>query len=96
MFTITGRLNDLPQEASYVLDGSVKIVSCKYDCGGFFIVTTMRQSEPSHLKCAIERAVEHNTNLHNHRGEDWRKYLMRLGTWVNMQLTALNDQKPTR
>lgn len=75
MFKITGTLNDLPQEATYVLDGGVKIMSCKYDCGGFFIVSTRRESEPHHFQCAINASLENLRQMSAKSGPYYDKWL---------------------
>jgi hypothetical protein len=80
-------VNDRPTTIS--LGPSVKVVDCRYRCGSKFVVTTRLERAPAHIECAIRRAVEHNTNMHLKRGEDWNKYLVRLSQWVNMELKQI-------
>lgn len=56
----------------------VKVMECKYKCGGHFVVTTRTQIPPHHLQCAIQAATDCVIQMRNKSGQYYEKWQARM------------------
>ena len=65
-----------------VMTAGVKVMACKYGCGGKFIVSTRTKHAPHHLECGIKAAVECSKQLHEHQGPYYDAWLSGMARWI--------------
>lgn len=64
------------------LGSSVKVVECRYNCGNYFVVTTMCHRPPGHIECAIKAARDNMEQLQAKSGPYYDKWRARMAGWA--------------
>lgn len=73
-----------------LLGPSVKLVQCKYECGGYFVVTDRKREAPHHFECAVKAALECQRQMRAKSGPYYDKWLTAM--WDNRQRAAMGLQ----